>query len=81
MLQIPESGLFKADIRKGLNLFVGAGFSTLARNKFNHLLPVGDELKNGLIEEFKLYSYAELDLASIYAILLADRRDSLRTYL
>lgn len=81
MLQVAELGLLKADLARGLNLFVGAGFSTLARNSFGETLPVGDGLKNLLVKEFNLGTYASLDLASIYAVLLADRREALREFL
>lgn len=81
MLKVAESGLFNADIAGPINLFTGAGFSTLAENVFKASLPVGDALKNLLVKEFALQAYASLDLASLYAVLLADRRDALRTYL
>ena len=81
MLKVSEQGLLKADLTRGLNIFVGAGFSTLARNEFNDQLPVGDGLKNLLVEKFNLQAYESLDLASLYAVLLSDRRDALREYL
>ncbi|QAY75217.1 SIR2 family protein [Sphingosinicella sp. BN140058] len=81
MIKIPEAGLFNADVRKGINLFLGAGFSTLAKNSQGDTLPVGDSLKGKLIAEFKLDTYSALDLPSLYAILLADRRDALRDFL
>lgn len=81
MLKVAESGLLKADLTSPLNLFTGAGFSTLARNGNNASLPVGDGLKNLLVKEFTLDAYASLDLASLYAVLLADRRDALREFL
>lgn len=81
MLKVAESGLFSADVTSPLNLFTGAGFSTLAENSHKDCLPVGDGLKALLIKEFSLGAYASLDLASLYAVLLADRRDALRDYL
>lgn len=81
MLKVAEAGLLKADLAKGVNLFTGAGFSVLARNASGDPLPVGDGLKTLLIKEFGLEAYATLDLASLYAVLLADRRAALRDYL
>ena len=81
MLKVAETGLFGADICRSINLFVGAGFSTLSRNSFHETLPVGDGLKNLLVKEFSLEAFASLDLASLYAIILVDRRDALRSYL
>lgn len=80
-MKIAESGLFAADLAGPLNLFTGAGFSTLALNSASAPMPVGDGLKHLLVKEFGLEAYAGLDLASLYAVLLADRRDALRDYL
>lgn len=81
MLKVSESGLLQADLAVPLNLFTGAGFSTLARNSTRAQLPVGDGLKQLLVKEFSLDAYSSLDLASLYAVLLADRRNALREYL
>jgi len=81
LIKVAESGLFKADLASDMNLFTGAGFSALARNSNDTALPVGDTLKNLLVKEFSLETYASLDLASLYAVLLADHRDALRSYL
>ena len=81
MLKVAEAGLFSADLARGINLFIGAGFSILARNSFRQTLPIGNELKTLLVKEFGLESYASLDLPSLYAILLSGRRDALRDYL
>lgn len=81
MLAVTERGLFEADLAKEINVFTGAGFSTLARNARNRPLPAGDDLRQGLVAEFNIDAYASLDLPSIYAILRADRREALRNYL
>lgn len=81
MLKVLEAGLLKADLSKPLNLFLGAGFSTLAKNAVSETLPVGDALKALLVKRFELQAYSALDLPSLYAILLADRRNDLREFL
>ncbi|MCW4589034.1 SIR2 family protein [Gluconacetobacter entanii] len=81
MLKVEKAGLLKADLSRGVNLFTGAGFSTLARNSFGETLPVGDGLKTLLVKEFSLDEYSSLDLASLYAVILSDRRHALRRYL
>ena len=81
MLTVKELGLFEADLNKEINLFTGAGFSTLSSNVNKQVLPAGDVLRKNLITEFKLDSYASLDLPSIYAILRTDRRQALRDFL
>jgi hypothetical protein len=80
-MKVEELGLLKADIAKPINLFTGAGFSTLAENSSGDKLPVGDRLKTLLIKEFKLSAYESLDLAGLYAVMLADRREELRSFL
>ena len=60
MLKVAELGLLKADLARGLNLFVGSGFSTLAHNSFAETLPVGEGLKSLLVKEFNLELYAML---------------------
>lgn len=81
MLTVDEFGLFEADLNKEINIFTGAGFSTLSKNANNQILPAGDDLRKNLITEFKIDAYASLDLPSIYAILRADRRQALRDFL
>lgn len=81
MLKVEKAGLLKADLLRGVNLFTGAGFSTLASNDAGKTLPVGDKLKTLLVEKFELYEYSSLDLASLYAVIMSDRRHALRNYL
>jgi hypothetical protein len=81
VIKIAKSGLLGADLTKGVNLFVGAGFSTLAHNSFGKPLPVGSGLKDQLVEKFELQAYSSLDLSSLYAVILADRRNELRSFL
>lgn len=54
MLGVTDAGLLRADLTKGVNLFLGAGFSTLAGNITGNKLPVGEGLKDLLIREFDL---------------------------
>ena len=56
MLEIENQHLFDAALRSGLNLFLGAGFSVLARNAAG-TLPVGNKLAPLLLEEFALPSH------------------------
>lgn len=81
MLGVAEAGLLRADLARSINLFVGAGFSTLAKNHNGKNLPVGNALKDQIVENFGLQSYKSLDLPSLYAVLLSDRRQQLRDFL
>ena len=50
MLSIEGDQAFKNALRDGINLFLGAGFSVLAKNKANDTLPLGNKLKKMLID-------------------------------
>lgn len=80
-LQVAEKALLESDLTMEINLFVGAGFSTLAKNCFGKTLPVGSQLKSDIIEDFNVSHLTSLDLPSLYAIISAERRDELRNYL
>ena len=53
MIKIEKMNLFKDRLISGINLFTGAGFSTLP-DKSNKSLPTADELKLEVIEKFNL---------------------------
>jgi tetratricopeptide (TPR) repeat protein len=68
-----EQYLIRAMNRNQVNLFVGAGFSTLARNRLGNPLPTGWELAK-LIWDFLGYTSAfdaSTSLAELYEALLA----------
>lgn len=48
-MQFENQNLFENSLKDGVNFFLGAGFSVLAKNKENLSLPIG----NGLCEELK----------------------------
>lgn len=81
VLHVPEQALLESDLSKDVNLFVGAGFSTLAKNSDGRVLPVGSELKADIVQDFGVENLASLDLPSLYAVISAERRDDLREYL
>lgn len=77
-VEIAEEALFAEDIRNGINLFLGAGFSILAKNGGGAYLPDGKALQAALVEELSLSDFADLDLQSLYAVAIQTDRDRVR---
>jgi tetratricopeptide (TPR) repeat protein len=68
-------------LRDGFNLFLGSGFSVLARNAARAPMPTGRQLAVELRAHFGVDREAELDLPRLATIVAATRRDELRTFL
>ncbi|MCQ2130637.1 MAG: SIR2 family protein [Bacteroidales bacterium] len=65
-MEIENQNIFEHALTTGINLFVGAGFSTLAKDKSGRLLPVGNQLKTELCKNFSKPDYYSLpQLSSI----------------
>ncbi len=71
---------FINQLRKGLNLFTGAGFSVLAKDKNNNTLPIG----SGLLEELKI-NFSRIkkfpDLAKASTILESTSKEEFHEFL
>lgn len=81
MLKVSEPGLLQADLSDRVNIFLGAGFSTLAKNARKNKLPTGNGLKEALIDEFKRTELSDLDLQSVYTILSSDAKSDVDQFL
>ena len=68
-------------LNKEFNLFLGAGFSILAKNKDNENLCLGEELKDSLIEFFDLQKYKDKDLSYISKKLKKTKNGEFYNYL
>lgn len=79
MIRFDNKNLFETEIKKGINLFIGAGFSINSFNKSNKKLPVGNELANELKDKFNLQ--LDLPLAQIATILEKTKREEFYTFL
>jgi hypothetical protein len=77
VLEVEKQALYERDLQVGVNLFLGAGFSRMARNMKGQALPTGDGLKELIVTELKLEEYRDLDLPSIYQIALSSQRSRL----
>ncbi len=74
MLNITHEHTLRAALSDGINLFLGSGFSLLAKNKEAESLPLGATLKTKLIKKFSLTAVENLQLSQICAILEAANR-------
>ena len=63
MIEIENRNSLEHAFHQGINLFVGAGFSILAKDKTGKALPLGGELADELAEHFgkpKLFQLPQL---------------------
>ena len=74
-----NKNLFESYLKSGINLFLGAGFSVLAKNKENQDLPIGNQLANELMQKFDLQG--EFSLPQVATILENTRREEFYNYL
>ena len=77
---IENQDTFEVCLRKGVNLFTGAGFSVLAQDDTGKSLPLGPELATELAATFSVPA-ADLSLAQIHTVIDHSRRAELREYL
>lgn len=79
-MKIENENLLRHALKNGINLFVGAGFSTLAKDRFKHNLPVGNELLKELQKEFNKVN-SKLNLPQLSSILENTDRVAFYKYL
>ncbi len=79
-MEIENRHSFLTALRNGVNLFLGAGFSILARNSAGSELPLGDALADELARHFSL-RLGKLKLSQVCTILESKQRAALREYL
>jgi hypothetical protein len=78
---IENENSFKAALGHSFNLFVGSGFSVLAKDKDESALPSGPELAVELTKEFGVPNDSQLDLPKICTIVEFSKKRELRDYL
>lgn len=78
-MKIQDENIFKSSLEQGFNLFIGAGFSLLAKDKIGRTLPTGSQL----CEELKLTfnKKGPYDLVQIATILETTKRAEFHNYL
>ncbi|MBP8809369.1 MAG: SIR2 family protein [Kofleriaceae bacterium] len=80
-MHVENENTFQAALRSGLNLFLGAGFSVLAKNIDDQALPVGADLRRALIAAFGFEGLDTLDLAQLCTVIESSRAVELRDFL
>lgn len=73
-IHIENEYSLKEALRSGVNLFLGAGFSVLAKNRHGNFLPVGDALSHVLKNAFPKIRDSSLPLPQLTAILAATQK-------
>jgi len=68
-------------LREGVNLFLGSGFSVLAKDAEGRPLPINIELKKEIVDTFKKDEYAELSVDKISTILKSQSKDKFNEFL
>lgn len=81
MLEIELENSFKDALSKGINLFLGAGFSVLAKDVKGQILPTANHLKKELINEFNRPELKNLPLDKIATILKKTELDDFNSFM
>jgi tetratricopeptide (TPR) repeat protein len=80
-MNIENQHTLQKALAEGINLFLGAGFSVLAKDAAGTALPVGGQLTKELTQEFNLTETDGLSLPQLCTILESEREGQLREYL
>jgi len=81
MIAFENEYTFTSALNDGIAMFLGSGFSVLARDRNDKPLPTGTGLSQELVAKFGLCGVDGLSLPQICAILEAQKRDSFRSFL
>jgi hypothetical protein len=78
-MEIENQNLLEHSLRNGVNLFLGSGFSILAKDKANKTLPTGAKL----CDELKIYfnKPGNFSLSQLASIMEANRKEEFYSYL
>src|SRR5437016_448299 len=79
-MEIENQHNFEHALHTGINVFLGAGFSILARDREDNPLPLASQLTGELVSRFKLFSLSDLPLAQLCTVIEHTRPDELRSY-
>lgn len=83
-MKIENEHTFKAHLQKGINLFLGAGFSVMANGSFEGKpkpLPAGDGLRKEILKFFGRDENSRMSLPQLCQIISKTQRDSLNDLL
>ena len=80
-MYIENEATFRKAISNGFNLFTGAGFSVLAKDKDGKSLPVASTLTDELIDHFNRPELESLELDELSEVLKDGHKDNFRRYI
>ena len=83
-MKIDNENTFKSHLQKGINLFLGAGFSVEANGTFEDkpkAMPVGDGLRKELLKTFGRDENSRMLLPQLCQIISKTQRDALNDFL
>lgn len=75
-MEIEHENSLKKALREGCNLFLGAGFSLLAKNKEGIELPLASKLKLEMAQHFNRNDLINLDISKLYTIIQTTKKKS-----
>lgn len=83
-MKIENENTFKGHLQKGINLFLGAGFSVGASGMFEDrpkALPVGDGLRKEILKAFGRDEKSQMSLQQVCQVISTTQRDALNDFL
>ena len=81
-MEFQKEALFKQLVsNSGMNLYLGAGFSTYAYNSDRESLPLGDDINKRLIDIFSLDKTRQFNLSKSCQKIKKDNKDALNRLL
>ncbi len=80
-MEIENRGMLENSFRNGINLFLGSGFSVLAKDAVDHPLPIGTKLAEELITTFNLDTFKALNLSQLCTVIKSSNEQKLNDYL
>ena len=83
-MKIENENTFKNHLQKGINLFLGAGFSVEANGTFEEKpkpMPVGETLRKEILKEFGRDQNSQMSLPQLCQIISKTKRDALNDFL
>ena len=82
-MKIENENTFKSHLQKGINLFLGAGFSVEANGTFEDkpkAMPVGDGLRKEILKTFGRDENSRMLLPQLCQIISKTQRDAQTIY-
>jgi SIR2-like domain len=83
-VKIENENTFNSHLQKGINLFLGAGFSVEANGTFEgkpKAMPVGDTLRKEILKEFGRDPNSHMSLPQICQVIAKTQRNALNEFL